>query len=271
MALVAGGSFLMGAEDEHSYPGDGEGPVRPVVVASFLIDRTTVTNEQFAAFVRATGYVTEAELWGCSFVFAGLLPDDHPATRAVAHAPWWREVERASWARPEGPRSSAAERLDHPVVHVTWNDASAYAAWAGKRLPTEVEWEYAARGGLVQRRFPWGDELVPGEHRMNVWQGQFPTENTLQDGWLGTCPAHAFRPNGYGLHNMTGNVWEWCADRFELTQRAMRGGSYLCHESYCRRYRVSARTGNAPNSSAGNVGFRCVADPPQARSDPMAT
>jgi sulfatase modifying factor 1 len=261
MVTIEGGPFLMGSEDVLSYPADGEGPVRLRSVRSFRIDATTVTNSDFSDFVRATGYVTEAERWGWSFVFGGLLPDDYPPTRGVVQAPWWRQVEGARWSQPEGPHSSVAERLDHPVVHVSWDDAMAYSVWAGKRLPTEAEWECAARGGLVQKQFPWGDELVPaGGHRMNVWQGTFPTHNTLDDGWLGTCPADALPPNGFGLHNMTGNVWEWCADPFDTAHRVMRGGSYLCHESYCRRYRVAARSGSAPDSSAGNVGFRCVAD-----------
>jgi formylglycine-generating enzyme required for sulfatase activity len=164
-----------------------------------------------------------------------------------------------------------AERLDHPVVHVSWDDATAFAAWEGKRLPTEAEWEHAARGGLVQQRYPWGDEREPdGEHRMNVWQGSFPVDNTAADGWVGTAPVDAYPPNGYGLHNMTGNVWEWCADWFAHrpvpggpatgTSRVMRGGSYLCHDSYCRRYRVAARSANAPDSSTGNIGLRCVLD-----------
>jgi formylglycine-generating enzyme required for sulfatase activity len=262
MARLGATHFLMGSDDDLSYPGDGEGPVRTVAVGEFLVDTTLVTNTEFAAFAEASGYVTEAERWGWSFVFGGLLPDDFPPTRGVVQAPWWRQVEGADWRRPEGPGSSLGARPDHPVVHVTWHDASAYAAWAGKRLPTESEWEYAARGGLVQKRFPWGDELEPdGEQRMNVWQGTFPSRNTLEDGWLGTSPVDAFPPNGFGLHDMTGNVWEWCADPFDGEHRVMRGGSYLCHESYCRRYRVAARSGNTPDSSAGNIGFRCAADP----------
>jgi formylglycine-generating enzyme required for sulfatase activity len=272
MVLLSGGPFLMGSDDHEGYPEDGEGPVRMVTLAPHWMDATAVTNERFGAFVRATGHVTAAEQFGWSFVFAGLLPDDFPPTRAVAAAPWWRQVEGSDWAHPEGPQSSVAGRLDHPVVHVSWDDASAFAAWEGKRLPTEAEWEHAARGGLVQRRYPWGDEREPGgEHRMNVWQGSFPADNTVADGWVGTAPVHAFPPNGYGLHNMTGNVWEWCADWFAPhhiepagpptgTSRVMRGGSYLCHDSYCRRYRVAARSGNAPDSSTGNIGLRCALD-----------
>ncbi|MBV9952869.1 MAG: formylglycine-generating enzyme family protein [Acidimicrobiia bacterium] len=260
MVELEGGDFLMGAQDDWAYPGDGEGPVREVHVEPFRIDAEAVSNAEFAAFVDATTFVTEAERWGWSFVFAGLLPDNFDPTRGVAAAQWWRQVQGASWRYPEGPQSRIDDRLDHPVVHVSWNDAVAYATWAGTRLPTEAEWEFAARGGLEQQPFPWGAELVPGGvHRMNVWQGAFPNENTLDDGWLGTCPTDAFPPNGYGLHNMTGNVWEWTADRFDAQQVVMRGGSYLCHESYCRRYRVSARSGNTPDSSTGNLGFRCAA------------
>jgi formylglycine-generating enzyme required for sulfatase activity len=233
-------------------------------VTEFDVSPTTVTNAEFARFVAATGHGTIAEQQGWSFVFAGLLPDGAPPTRGVVEAPWWRQVHGARWDRPEGPGSDIGHRGDHPVVHVSWVDARAYCAWAGGRLPTEPEWEYAARGGLEQRRFPWGDELTPGgQHRMNVFQGQFPTENTAADGYAGTAPANAFAANGYGLHNMTGNVWEWTADRFGRTrpgQRAMRGGSYLCHASYCRRYRCAARSSNTPDSFAANIGFRMVRD-----------
>jgi len=263
MVRIAGGEFLMGSEDRFAYPGDGEGPVRRVRLRSFRIDRCAVTNARFSRFVQETGYETETERFGWSFVFAGLLPDDFPPTRGVAHAPWWREVEGADWAHPEGPQSDIDDRPDHPVLHVTWNDAQAFCTWAHKRLPTEAEWEYAARGGLEGRVFPWGDELEPGgRHVMNVWQGVFPRDNTWADGFYGTCPVDEFDPNGHGLHNMTGNVWEWCADRFSsgTTHKSTRGGSYLCHESYCRRYRVAARNALTPDSSAGNVGFRCVAD-----------
>ncbi len=261
---LSGGAFLMGGDDPDAVPEDGEGPVREVTVAPFAIDPVAVTNAQFAAFVAATDHDTDAERRGASFVFAGLLAADAPPTRAVLGAPWWREVPGATWRHPEGRGSTVAERLDHPVVQVSWRDARAYSAWVGKRLPTEAEWELAARGGLEQRRYPWGDELEPGGgHRCNVWQGRFPHENTLADGYLGTAPADAFAPNGFGLHNACGNVWEWCAGPFRAgraEQRAIRGGSYLCHASYCNRYRVAARSGRPPDTMTGNLGFRCARD-----------
>jgi sulfatase modifying factor 1 len=280
MILLDGGQFLMGTDDPDGFAADGEGPVRRVMLAPYWIDPTAVTNERFSAFAAETGHVTDAERYGWSFVFAGLLPDDFPATRAVAQAPWWRQVFGAEWRHPEGPQSNLQGRMDHPVVHVSWSDAVAFCGWADARLPTEAEWEYAARGGLEQKRFPWGDEREPeGEHRMNVWQGTFPSKNTLEDGYLGTCPADAFPPNGFGLHNTSGNVWEWCADWFDPSFHAnpgapredpsgppsgqlkvTRGGSYLCHDSYCNRYRVGARNANEPDDSTGNLGFRCARD-----------
>lgn len=250
----------MGSEDPDGFPDDAEGPVREVELAPFAIAAHAVTNEQFAAFVEATQHVTNAERFGTSFVFAGLLPDDFPPTRAVAQAPWWRAVDGAQWRRPDGPGSSLEGRADHPVVHVSWTDARAYCRWADVRLPTETEWEYAARGGLVQKLYPWGDDLTPGgEHRCNIWQGTFPTHNTLEDGYLGTAPVDAFPPNGFGLHNTSGNVWEWCADWFVRGAKVIRGGSYLCHHSYCNRYRVAARSRNTPDTSTGHMGFRVVA------------
>ena len=277
MVELPGGRFEMGTNDRVGFPADGEGPVRQVTVSPFSIDRCAMSNDDFAAFVDETGYVTEAERFGWSYVFAGFLG---AAVRRVSPrvpaTPWWLVVHGATWRSPEGARSDLRDRGDHPVVHVSWRDAAAFAHWAGKRLPTEAEWEYAARGGLEQARYPWGDELQPGgEHRCNIWQGNFPVKNTGDDGWLGTAPADAFPPNGFGMHNMAGNVWEWCADwwspTFHLdgprinprgpqqgTANVMRGGSYMCHESYCNRYRVAARSSNTPDSSTGHIGFRCV-------------
>jgi formylglycine-generating enzyme len=278
MVRLAGGAFLMGADDGEGYPADGEGPVREVRLRPYWIDATAVSNARFAAFVDATGYVTDAERYGWSFVFGGLLPDDFPDTRGSAQAPWWRQVFGASWRTPEGPQSDISSRADHPVVHISWNDAMAYCGWTGTRLPTEAEWEYAARGGLEQKRYPWGDELTPdGAHMCNIWQGTFPSHNTLDDGFFGTAPVDAFPPNGFGLRNTSGNSWEWCADWFHRSfhidgprenpfgpasgeAKVIRGGSYLCHRSYCNRYRVAARSSNTPDSTTGHMGFRCAKD-----------
>lgn len=276
MVLLPGGEFLMGTDDPVADPAVGEGPVHEVVVSPFWIDRHAVSNRRFAAFVAATGWVTDAEREGWSFVFSGSLPAGFPETRGVEGARWWRQVFGADWRHPEGPHSDIVERLDHPVVHVSWNDARAFCRWSGKRLATEAEWEYAARGGLAQRRFPWGDDCAPGgAHAMNVYQGTFPEGDTADDGYAGTAPVGAFAPNGYGLHNMTGNVWEWCADWFDSgyylrsprhdptgsatgTHRVIRGGSFLCDDSSGARYRVAARSANAPESATANLGFRCV-------------
>ena len=280
MIALDGGTFLMGSNDPAAHPHDGEGPVREVTVSPFRIDAIAVTNERFQRFVDATGYQTEAEQFGWSFVFAGLLPDDHPPTRAVQQAPWWRQVYGAAWNAPEGPGSSVANRLDHPAVHISHSDALAYCAWAGARLPTEAEWEFAARGGLHAKAFPWGDELTPdGRHRCNIWQGRFPEENTAEDGFVGTAPVTAYEPNGFGLMNTVGNTWEWCTDWFDPrwhadprnprvnpkgpprgAARVTKGGSYLCHRSYCYRYRVGARSGSPPDTGTGNTGFRIVID-----------
>lgn len=290
---VAAGTFRMGSSNP-GFPEDGEGPVRTVRLDAFAIAAHAVTNLQFGDFVRETGYVTDAERFNWSFVFhASVSPTlKRRIARVPPSTPWWYPVPHAYWAQPEGPHSTVLDRLDHPVVHVSWNDAQAYCAWSGTRLPTEAEWERAARGGLEQKTYPWGDALVPGgEHRCNIWQGEFPTRNTAEDGYAGTAPVAAYGPNGYGLFNVAGNVWEWCEDSFtaryhELTadlnpvhtehkgSHSLRGGSFLCHESYCNRYRVAARHSNTPDSSAANIGFRVVSPPacdPEPSTVPRAS
>ena len=280
MVQIPGGTFLMGTNDDVGFPADGEGPVREVDVSPFFMDETAVTNAQFGRFVRQTRYRTEAERYGWSFVFHSFIPRKvaRTVTQAVAEASWWWRVDGACWRRPEGPSSGIGRRMDHPAVHVSWNDAQSYCRWAGKRLPTEAEWEMAARGGLLGKRYAWGDELTPdGNHKCNIWQGDFPNTDTREDGYAGTAPSRSFDPNGFGLYNVSGNVWEWQWDWFSPTfhregpridptgpptgmSRVIRGGSYLCHESYCNRYRVAARSANTPDSSTGNMGFRCVVD-----------
>lgn len=299
---VAAGSFVMGDSTGDGLAADGELPLHEVELAAFEIDATPVTNAQFARFAAATGYRTEAELFGVSAVFHLLVraPTEH-ITGPVPGTPWWIGVLGADWRHPGGRASSLAGLAEHPVVHVSWNDAQAYCAWAGRRLPTEAEWECAARGGIDGAAYPWGDAPIDGADRggrwrANVWQGTFPSHNTVADGWIGTAPVRSFDPNGFGLWQAVGNVWEWCADRFDpryyarsprqdprgpapapevgagagaevgrgagaeaVAERVLRGGSYLCHPSYCNRYRNSARSRNTPDSSMGNAGFRTVA------------
>ena len=269
---IPGSVFRMGSEDLDANIVDHEGPIREVEVAPFEIATTTVTNARFSEFVRDTGYQSDAERVGWSFVFHLFRKRSQKRTSdaiQVDAAPWWVAVDRACWRRPFGPGSNTRSFQEHPVVHVTWNDAKAFCGWAGCRLPTEAEWEFAARGGLDQKRYPWGNELTPnGKHRCNIWQGEFPNVNTAADGYTGTAPADAYEPNGYGLFNTAGNVWEWCEDWFDTnhpsvqfrTGKVLKGGSYLCHASYCNRYRVAARYANAPNASTGNCGFRVVRD-----------
>lgn len=282
LAPIPAGRAALGDHFGDGYAGDGEGPVHEVEVSAFRLGTTTVTNRAFAAFTDATGHRTTAEAEGYSAVFhtdvAATVADvlgRSPAT------PWWVGVRGADWRHPEGPRSDLDGRDEHPVVHVSHDDALAFARWAGRRLPTEAEWEYAARGGLSGRRYPWGDDLMAdgAGWRCNIFQGSFPATNTVEDGWTTTAPVTAYSPNGYGLHQMVGNVWEWCADWFDAaayqgrarrdprgpasgTVRVMRGGSFLCHDSYCNRYRVAARSAAPPDSSASNLGFRCAADTP---------
>lgn len=278
MVRIPGGEFRMGTDTDEGFPEDGEGPARTVELDPFYIDQHAVTNAEFLEFVRETDYTTTAEETGWSFVFSKFLSEEQEqyVVGSASGTPWWSAVRNATWYRPEGPGSSISDRLDHPVVHVSWNDAIAYCNWANKRLPTEAEWERAARGGLTGKRYPWGDELTPdGEHRCNIWQGEFPTENTGEDGYLGTAPVDEYEPNGHGLYNVSGNVWEWCNDWFSDSyhtdssnanprgpadgeEKSMRGGSYLCHRSYCNRYRVAARNSTGPESTLGNTGFRCA-------------
>ncbi|XP_071612460.1 formylglycine-generating enzyme isoform X2 [Heliangelus exortis] len=253
MVAIPGGVFTMGTDEPAIQP-DGEWPARRVHINSFYMDQYEVSNEDFERFVSSTGYITE-----------------------VAAAPWWLPVKGANWKHPEGPDSTISSRMDHPVLHVSWNDAVAFCTWAGKRLPTEAEWEYSCRGGLENRLFPWGNKLQPkGQHYANIWQGVFPTNNSAEDGYKGTAPVTAFPPNGYGLYNIVGNAWEWTADWWDVqhstdevhnpkgpssgTDRVKKGGSYMCHKSYCYRYRCAARSQNTPDSSASNLGFRCAAD-----------
>ena len=285
--LIPAGTFAMGDPFDEGYPDDGETPVHPVALSAFRMDTTAVTNAAFAAFTAATGYRTESEVYGSSAVFHLAVDADRADILGDASGtPWWLNVKGASWAHPAGPRSHWQDIPDHPVTQVSHTDALAYCAWAGRALPTEAQWEYAARGGLEQSRYPWGAELEGtgphGEtvHNCNVWQGTFPVENTVDDGFLTTAPAASFAPNGYGLYQTSGNVWEWCSDWFLpkyykgcLAQgtvedpagptigrgRVMRGGSYLCHDSYCNRYRLAARSSNSPESASGNLGFRTVA------------
>ncbi|BDZ40121.1 formylglycine-generating enzyme family protein [Microbacterium suwonense] len=277
-AQIPAGTFLMGDSSGDENRGDGETPVHAVRMSAFEIDTTTVTNDAFAAFVDATGYRTEAETFGFSAVFhLALTAPESDIMGQAAQTPWWLGVKGADWRHPGGAGSSIDDLGDHPVVHVSHNDALAYCAWAGRMLPTEAQWEYASRGGLDSRKYPWGDEEVSdGGWRVNIWQGSFPRVNTLEDGFLTTAPVRTFQPNGYGLWQTVGNVWEWCADWYDPryyarsavadppgpasgSARVMRGGSFLCHISYCNRYRNSARSQNTPDSSMSNAGFRTVA------------
>lgn len=276
---LPGARFEMGSRETY-FRDDGESPPRLVRIKPFAMSPWAVTNAEFAQFIDDTGYETDAERFGWTYVFAGLLdaPDAYQPLPGLA---WWRKVDGATWNRPEGPGTRCAARMDHPVVHVSHRDATAYAAWAGGRLPTEAEWEYAASGGVARQRFPWGDREPDDSdfQPCNIWQGRFPDHNTGADGYVGTAPAVSFAPNGFGLYNMCGNTWEWSADRFRVRSLAkwaktvnaeakangayvIKGGSFLCHKSYCYRYRVAARSHNTPDSTTSHSGFRIVADLP---------
>ena len=300
MIRVEGGMFRMGS-DRH-YP--EEAPVHRVAVDGFWIDRTPVTNRQFKDFVRATGHVMIAEIVPKAEDYPGALPHMLKAGSLVFSPPthpvdladwsqWWSFIFGASWRKPYGPGSSIKGLDDHPVVHVAYRDAEAYARWAGKELPTEAEWELAARGGLEDAEFAWGDELEPGGRQMaNTWQGEFPHENVAQRAYKRTTPVGAFPPNGFGLHDMIGNVWEWTTDWFaqrheadalktccipenprggreeesfdprqpqiRIPRKVIKGGSHLCAPSYCRRYRPAARHAQPVDTSTSHVGFRCI-------------
>ncbi len=295
MVWIPGGQFWMGNDDPTTPDAQ---PVHFVEVDPFWMDRTEVTNAQFAKFVEDTGYVTVAERAPKPEDYPGAPPEllvpgslvFTPPNHAVPlenHLSWWRYVPGADWRHPEGPESDIKERDDHPVVHVCWDDAVAYAKWAGKRLPTEAEWEFAARGGLDRRRYVWGDELNPdGKWMSNNWQGNFPNQNLHEDGYDRTAPVGSYAPNGYGLFDMSGNVWEWCADWYRpdyyaqspeknpqgpdssydpmepgMPKRVQRGGSFLCSDMYCVRYLPGPRGKGAVDSGASHVGFRCVLSP----------
>lgn len=305
MVWISGGEFRMGSDEENAWP--DEKPSHPVRINGFWMDVAEVTNDQFADFVSATAYVTTAErnptaeellsnspegtpppspdaLVAGSLVFT---PPSHPVPLNDVRN-WWVWTPGANWRHPEGPGSDLAGRGDHPVVHVSWDDAVAYAAWAGKRLPTEAEWECAARGGLAGEPYVWGSEPPSlTQPQANLWTGAFPHDNTAVDGHVHTAPVGSYAPNGFGLHDMAGNVWEWCSDWYDrsayerrkdsgvivnplgpeqshdpnrpfMSQRSQRGGSFLCNDNYCSRYRPSARHGCTPDTGMSHVGFRCV-------------
>jgi formylglycine-generating enzyme len=301
MVWVPGGMFWMGADDTSM--ADAK-PVREVQMSGFWMDRTEVTNRQFAQFVKETGYLTLAERKPDPKDFPDAPPEKlvpgsivftPPAGRVSLDDPlvWWRYVPGASWRRPEGPGSTIEGKDDHPAVQICWYDALAYANWAGKRLPAEAEWEYAARGKRERARYVWGDDRLPGgKWQANIWEGRFPDQNTVDDGFARTAPAGSFPPNGFGLSDMAGNVWEWCSDwyrpAYELTpdenptgptssvdpdelnvpKRVQRGGSFLCSDLYCTRYLPGARGKGAPDSAANHIGFRCVLTPKAANLKP---
>jgi sulfatase modifying factor 1 len=298
MVWIASGDFWMG--DEHSEMVDAR-PVHRVHVDGFWIDATDVTNAEFEQFVKATGYVTVAERKPTTGEFPG-VPQEKLVPGSVVFSPpksavplndysgWWAWVPGANWRHPEGPGSSIAGKANHPVVQVAWEDAKAYARWAGKRLPTEAEWEFAARGGLDRQPFVWGSEFKPkGAWQANTFQGHFPDHNSAEDGFSGTSPVKSFPPNGFGLYDMAGNVWQWCADWYRadyyaelakagiarnpqgppnsvdpdepgVPKRVQKGGSFLCTDQYCTRYMPGTRGKSDPETATNHAGFRCAKD-----------
>jgi formylglycine-generating enzyme required for sulfatase activity len=305
MAWIEGGTFRMGSNEHYA----DEAPAQRVTVSGFWIDRRPVTNDFFARFVEETGYVTIAEVAPNAADYPGALPEMlHPGSLVFRKTPsrvdlrsmrnWWEFCLGADWRHPQGPGSSIVGLEDHPVVHVAYPDAEAFARWAGKELPREAEWEYAARGGLDGATYAWGEDLMPdGRAMANWWQGEFPHENTLLDGWEGTSPVGTYPANGYGLVDMIGNVWEWTTDWYgarspvderktccvpanprgaemdqsydpglptiRIPRKVLKGGSHLCAENYCRRYRPAARFPQAIDTSTSHIGFRCVIRPPR--------
>ena len=298
MVLIPGGTFTMGCDDSRTPDAQ---PLHPVTLEPFFMDAHPVTNAQFKKFVEATKYVTVAERKPDPKDYPGVPADKLVAGSAVFNQPphdvpldnayaWWKYEPGAGWRHPEGPQSSIDGKDNFPVVHICFEDAQAYAKWAGKRLPTEAEYEYAARGGMEGKKYSWGDVVMPGgKYLQNIWTGHFPAENTGADGFKGLSPVDAFPPNGYGLYDMGGNVWSWCSDWYRpdyyqkldakqptksptgpadsfdpdepgMPKRVLRGGSYLCAERYCTRYLVGSRGKGAPDSSATNISFRCVKD-----------
>jgi len=280
--LVLAGQSLIGTA-EPLIPDDGEGPLRKSRHKAFHISTGTVSNTEFAAFVKETGYVTEAERFGWSFVFWSDVPEGIPEGTPFPGAEWWQRIDGANWRDIHGPGSHNGHwHADHPVVQVSLQDATAYATWAGGRLPTEAEWEAAARGGRGDVRFPWGQAAPDDQTHLpcNIWQGDFPHLNTGADGYRHTAPVRSYEPNAIGLYNMVGNVWEWTADVFRIKSmkkavkarlagmqgyQVSKGGSYLCHKSYCYRYRIAARSGSSPDSATPHHGFRVVWDASPAR------
>lgn len=263
---VPAGEFQMGSADPDANPLDQEGPIRAVDLPAFEISSTPITNAQFADFVAQTNYQTEAEQLGWSFVFHLLVTEGAEVIGSSDGANWWLGVTGANWRAPQGPGSSYLELLDHPVVHVSYQDALSYCQWSETQLPTEAQWEKAARGGLVSNRYPWGNSLlVDGAWQCNIFQGEFPISNSAEDGFVGTSPVKSYLANGFGGYDFAGNVWEWTSTDFvgsglqlASSQKVTRGGSYLCHDSYCNRYRVGARNRTALDAIAGNIGFRVV-------------
>ena len=274
---ITGGRPIVGTAVPR-IPNDGEELRKSKALRDFSLGVTTITNAQFGAFVEATGYVTEAERFGWSFVFWSNVPETIPETQGVVGLEWWRRIDGANWRDINGPGTGETTWFpDHPVVQVSWNDANAFADWAGGRLPTEAEWEHAARGGLGDVPYPWGTEEPNDSNNFpcNIWQGEFPKQNSGADGNQATAPARSFAPNGLGLYNTVGNVWEWTSDVFRIASlkkpvrdrlsqmrgyRLAKGGSYLCHRSYCWRYRIAARVGNSPDSTTPHMGFRLAFD-----------